>query len=343
MARTRRGTVALLVGVLILTAVAVMERRPIAALGGALVDYVSARSPHARYSAGLRAQDAAARWPGVLRLLSAVGVDVAHADDREAWLRAAAQALADAQAADPPITARGRFDRPAGVAAWRFPARRGHRIVVTADFTGGTAFVDLYAGATQARVASAPAGRTALTFDARADGDLVLRIQPALGASGEYQLTQRSEPSMTFPVQGLSPRAVHSGFGAQRDAGRRSHEGIDVFAPRGTPVVAATDGWVGAMTTNGLGGTVVWLWNPLTGIRTYYAHLDRRLVTAGERVDAGTVIGAVGNTGNARGGPTHLHFGVYAAGSGSVDPLPFVCGAPCMRGDRRRPVATGAH
>ena len=80
---------------------------------------------------------------------------------------------------------------------------------------------------------------------------------------------------MTFPVKGLSPRSVQSQFGAQRDAGRRSHEGIDIFAPRGTPVVAAIDGWVGSSTANGLGGNVIWVWSPVGGLRTYYAHLDR--------------------------------------------------------------------
>ena len=94
-------------------------------------------------------------------------------------------------------------------------------------------------------------------------------------------------------------------------------------------MLAASDGLVGGSTTNRLGGNVVWVWSPLRQVRTYYAHLDRLAVSPGERVHAGDVLGYVGTTGNARGGPPHLHFGVYAVGKGSVDPLPYICDAPC--------------
>ena len=134
---------------------------------------------------------------------------------------------------------------------------------------------------------------------------------------------------MGFPVRGMSGRAIRSGVGAQRDAGRRSHEGIDIFAPRGTPVVAARDGWVGRTLTNTLGGNVIWVWSPAAGLSAYYAHLERHAANPGQRVRTGDILGYVGNTGNARGGPTHLHFGVYVAGEGSVDPLPYICGAAC--------------
>jgi hypothetical protein len=55
----------------------------------------------------------------------------------------------------------------------------------------------------------------------------------------------------------------------------------------------------------------------------YYAHLDEQLVSQGDRVAEGDTIGLVGNTGNARTTPPHLHFGIYAAG-GAINPLPFV-------------------
>jgi SH3-like domain-containing protein len=60
------------------------------------------------------------------------------------------------------------------------------------------------------------------------------------------------------------------------------------------------------------------------GNRVYYAHLDRHYVTEGVRVDAGDTLGFVGNTGNARTTPPHLHFGVYRRGDGPVDPYWFV-------------------
>jgi peptidoglycan LD-endopeptidase LytH len=298
-------------------------------LAGAVTAYATAASPHDRYAARLQLQLAVQPLPGATALLRALGIHAVSADEGRAWLEAADRALVAAEVAMPPFTATGAFDDAPGARAWRFPARRGHRVIVATTLSAKTAFVDLFDE--HERLASAASGSTELTYDVRADGDLVLRVQPPLGITGEYRLTERSAPSMTFPVQGATARAIQSGFGAVRDAGRRTHEGIDIFASRGTPVVAATDGWIGSSLTNGLGGKVVWVWNPLARINTYYAHLDRHAVTPGEHVSAGEVVGYVGSTGNARGGPPHLHFGIYAAGEGSVDPLPFVCGTGCAR------------
>jgi murein DD-endopeptidase MepM/ murein hydrolase activator NlpD len=144
---------------------------------------------------------------------------------------------------------------------------------------------------------------------------------------------------MQFPVQGVTPRAVQSGYGDPRDRGVRTHEGIDIFAPLGTPVLAATDGVVARSTTNRLGGNVVWLWSS-RGLNTYYAHLDRHAVVPGDRLEAGAVVGYVGTTGNARGGAPHLHFGIYTP-NGTVDPLPFVCDAPCSERLMHRRVTPG--
>jgi hypothetical protein len=69
---------------------------------------------------------------------------------------------------------------------------------------------------------------------------------------------------------------------------------------------------------------VVWLLDPRREQSLYYAHLDRQLVNAGDIVQVGDTIGLVGNTGNARGTPPHLHFGIYRRGQGPVDPLPFI-------------------
>jgi len=181
------------------------------------------------------------------------------------------------------------------------------------------------------------AGTTQLVYDVDRDGDLLLRAQPVLGAEGAFRVLAQARASLAFPVAGISPRSVQSRFGDPRDAGARRHEGIDIFAPRGTSVMAAADGWVTGSTTNRLGGNVVWVWSPARGIRTYYAHLDRQAVSPGARVHAGEVIGYVGNTGNARTTAPHLHFGVYAAVGGAVDPLPFVCDAPCGSPARGRP------
>jgi hypothetical protein len=84
-------------------------------------------------------------------------------------------------------------------------------------------------------------------------------------------------------------------------------------------VLAAADGVVRSTRSNNLGGNVVWL-RDTYGRAHYYAHLDRRAVSRGQRVRTGDTIGFVGNSGNARTTPTHLHFGIYQRGS--FDPYP---------------------
>src|SRR5690606_16676185 len=109
-----------------------------------------------------------------------------------------------------------------------------------------------------------------------------------------------------------------------RDGDVRKHEGVDIFSSRGTPVVAASPGWVRRVGDNRLGGKVVWINNRELGISQYYAHLDSQLVRSGQQVNAGDTIGLVGNTGNAITTAPHLHFGIYKSGRGAVNPFPFL-------------------
>jgi murein DD-endopeptidase MepM/ murein hydrolase activator NlpD len=128
-----------------------------------------------------------------------------------------------------------------------------------------------------------------------------------------------------MPVAGVSPRAVADTWSAPRPGGRQ-HEGQDIFAKRGTPVVSATRGIVVRVGENTLGGRVVSVLGP--GRRVYYyAHLDRHAegLAAGIEVQPGTLLGYVGNSGNARTTPAHLHFGVYTP-EGAVNPLPLLRG-----------------
>ena len=128
--------------------------------------------------------------------------------------------------------------------------------------------------------------------------------------------------ALAMPVQGVNPARVTDTWGGARSGGRR-HEGVDIFAPRGTPVLSATEGIVTRVGTNNLGGQVVWVLGP-AGQRHYYAHLDSYAdIGAGDRVQVGTVLGAVGNTGNARGTPPHLHYGVYGR-EGAFNPYPLL-------------------
>ncbi|MET0267974.1 MAG: M23 family metallopeptidase [Duganella sp.] len=132
--------------------------------------------------------------------------------------------------------------------------------------------------------------------------------------------------ALPVPVQGVPPRALRDTWGGARSEGRK-HEGIDIFARRGTPVLSSTEGIVTKVGSNRLGGQVVWVLGP-GGQRHYYAHLDRYAdVSAGMRIAAGRVLGYVGNTGNAAATPPHLHYGVYDV-SGAINPYPLLRQAP---------------
>ena len=143
---------------------------------------------------------------------------------------------------------------------------------------------------------------------------------------------------LTSPLStSRAPRLVNS-WGNPRSGGRR-HEGIDIFAPKGTPVLSTTRGIVTHVGTNRLGGQVVWILGP--GLeRHYYAHLNRYAAfRKGDRVEAGDVIGYAGNTGNARGGPAHLHYGIYRGGT-AQNPYPrLVAGAAPRPSDARSRIA----
>ena len=126
----------------------------------------------------------------------------------------------------------------------------------------------------------------------------------------------------TLPVQGIVPRQLTDTWGASRSGGR-SHEGIDIFARRHTPVLSATEGFVTSLSPNTLGGTVVWVIGPGRE-RHYYAHLESHApdIKVGQWIEAGTVLGFVGNSGNAKTTAPHLHYGIYRMGEGAVNPYP---------------------
>ena len=118
------------------------------------------------------------------------------------------------------------------------------------------------------------------------------------------------------PVSG--PRAFANTWGAPRSGGR-SHEGVDMMSPGGTPLVAVEAGSVQFKTTR-LGGNSVWL-NGASGTRYFYAHLSG-WAGSSRSVSRGEVIGYVGNTGNTT--ANHLHFEVHPGGGRAVNPYPYV-------------------
>lgn len=130
-------------------------------------------------------------------------------------------------------------------------------------------------------------------------------------------------PDFICPVSGSV--SFTNDWGNPRSGGR-THKGTDMFAARGTPVVAATDGTV-RFSDGGLGGIAIWVKG--NGASFYYAHLDSRAsgLTAGSYVTRGTVIGYVGNTGNAYGGAHHLHFQLHPGHGSPVNPYPTLAAA----------------
>lgn len=153
-----------------------------------------------------------------------------------------------------------------------------------------------------------------------------------------WELSRMPTPTAlpVVPVPGIAARDIASSFGAPRSGDSR-HEGIDIFAVRGTPVLSTTRGVVLSVRESGPGGKQVWVIGPARE-RHFYAHLDA-WTTGLERGDVlapGQVLGQVGDTGNARGTP-HLHYGIYGEG-GALDPLPRLIagGAPVSTGKPTR-------
>jgi peptidoglycan LD-endopeptidase LytH len=257
------------------------------------------------------------------------------------WIAASERALLAPVPTKLPFTESGRFTATDDFTrGHRFTVRGGQRVQVDVTFNSTEPrelFVDLFrasAGRFERVVGrwpttpGGPSDTRPIELEVLEAGDFVLRVQPELGAAGDYAVSIAAAPLLSFPVQGLDVGAIQSGFGAERDGGRRAHRGVDIFAPRGTTALAAIDAWVLRVETTRVGGNVVWL-QPLFGnLRLYYAHLDTQLVERGQFVHAGDPIGTVGNTGNARTTPPHLHFGVYVrrpgVRGGAQDPYAFL-------------------
>jgi murein DD-endopeptidase MepM/ murein hydrolase activator NlpD len=126
-----------------------------------------------------------------------------------------------------------------------------------------------------------------------------------------------------FPVFGANATFT-SDYGAPR-AGTGWHQGNDIFAPIGTPVLAVADGVLSKVGVNTLGGNRLWLEDDL-GNTYYYAHLSGYAanVADGVRVRGGEIIAFVGNTGQAITTPPHLHFEIHPGDGASVDPYPYL-------------------
>jgi hypothetical protein len=147
-----------------------------------------------------------------------------------------------------------------------------------------------------------------------------------------WWLHYHSELPETYvvPVRGVDKSELEPNYGTYRPLG--PHEGIDILAAAGTPVVATASGIVVDDRPSKIGGTVLWILG--SGRRLYYyAHMRdlAKGIHRGRYVALGQPIGSVGTTGNAAGTPPHLHFAIYTVRSnflfsrdGAIDPYPLL-------------------
>lgn len=145
---------------------------------------------------------------------------------------------------------------------------------------------------------------------------------------------------LVVPVAGVAATQLADSWGDPRGGGTRGHTGLDIMAPRGTPVIAAAAGRIDKIFWSDAGGRTLYVRSPTGRLSYYYAHLDgyARGLREGTVVRAGQFLGTVGDSGNAGPGNTHLHFGMslMAPGDGwsggrAVNPHPLLAGARTAR------------
>jgi murein DD-endopeptidase MepM/ murein hydrolase activator NlpD len=292
--------------ILIFLVVAAICSTPFSALASGLF---KKKTPHERYAKQLE-KDGLAETP--------LG---------RQWMEVSETALEHPHSISLPYRQTGYFqtDKPRSLGL-KFSAKRGQRITFSVEKKTGANFVlytDLFKvdGNDTEHIQSPDTLENTFYIDVEETGHYLLRLQPELYRTGTYDLSVSVGPSVGFPVSGTA--RVLSFWGAVRDGGKRKHEGIDIFAKKLTPVVAATDGIITGVHNGGIGGKTVWLRSLDGNLTFYYAHLHKQLVHTGQVVKKGKVLGLVGNTGNAKYTPAHLHFGIYT-GRGAIDPFPFV-------------------
>ena len=118
--------------------------------------------------------------------------------------------------------------------------------------------------------------------------------------------------SLEIPVEGVKPDQLVRSF-EDRRSGTRSHEAIDILAPRNTPVRAVEDGKIARLFESKAGGTTIYQFDPTEQFCYYYAHLERYAdgLDEGDTIKKGQIIGYVGTSGNAPKNTPHLHFAIF--------------------------------
>ena len=252
----------------------------------------------------------------------------------EKWIAAGQRALKDSIVIALPFTESGFFQAAEPQAnAYSFFVHEGQRLNIKGEsrtVKRSNLFVDLFIRDNNQWKPLAHADSTfALTYEFTKNQYCLLRIQPELLINLYYSITITLDPVLINPVSKASNQSIGSFYNDSRDNGKRKHEGLDIFAAKGTPVIAPANGFIYNVGTNTLGGKVVWMNDLKRGQTYYFAHLDSQLVHTGNKVKQGDTLGLVGNTGNAKYTPSHLHFGIYQ--NGSKDPIYYVRTSPPIK------------
>ncbi|MBL3657815.1 peptidoglycan DD-metalloendopeptidase family protein [Fulvivirga sediminis] len=243
------------------------------------------------------------------------------------WIIAGQRALTDSIAIRLPFRETGYFtDTHPASRSFSFQANEGQILKIVCEATleeQSYLFLDLfqYKGKEWKQVEHADSTMR-MTYEIETTGRYLIRLQPPLLTKSYYDVQILIDPVLKNPVRGATNQSIGSFYGDPRDGGTRTHEGIDIFAARGTPVIAPTEGYITRVGSNRLGGNTIWLKDSKRGQSYYFAHLDKQLTQAGKKVMPGDTLGLVGNTGNAKSTPPHLHFGIYS--QGSKDPIHYI-------------------
>jgi murein DD-endopeptidase MepM/ murein hydrolase activator NlpD len=259
--------------------------------------------------------------------------NLAHTALARDWILVSKKSLEEAVDVESPFEEAFYVEPSAAFAvAYRFEVKRGQRTKIEVVYQGQKRcrlFMDLFRVDGPSAdgwdlVATASENERRLEFEPRRDAQYAVRLQPELLRGGRFLVTIRNMASLKFPVSGHDSRSIGSRFGAPRDGGRRLHHGVDIFAPRHTPVLAPSRARVLRVRETEVGGRNIWLYDEVRRLNLYFAHLQTQDVEPGAYVEEGQRIGTVGNTGNAKRTPPHLHFGIYARGEGPIDPYHFI-------------------
>lgn len=163
----------------------------------------------------------------------------------------------------------------------------------------------------------------------------------AAAASGARSPGAPGSMAMLFPMPAPYAHGYTNDWGFARSGMSTGHQGTDIFASKGTPLIAVVDGTIGTMFGNsGRGGYRLWVEGD-NGFNYYYAHLNNDApgtndgsggpatayapgIVPGVHVTAGQVIAYSGNSGEAETTPPHLHFGITNGGENYINPYPYL-------------------